>query len=180
MGVSRVDRLAAALGILAVALASCGLAGFGGDRLATPAGMPEAIGPIIEIGSGQVGGAAWQYSVYESDAGTCTRVEFPDSTSETCGPGLGLMPGDRQMSLSGVGTGTGMPTQIEGFATADVAEVWLETDAGRVPATLMALAPAGLDGQAFLAFVPPGQAVSAVFALDADGDEIGREPVDVP
>jgi hypothetical protein len=169
----------AGLGLL---LAGCGLAGLGQPAIdeAVP-GMPEPIGPIVEVGDGDANGVGWRYSVYESRDGTCTRLEFDDGIrGESCGPGLGLLAGDRSMGVSGVGTGTGQATHVDGFASDEVAAVWLETDAGRVRATLMPLAAAGLEGQAFLAVVPPGQRVGDAVALDAVGEELGREPVDVP
>ena len=179
----RVDRLAAALGILAVALASCGLAGLGQSRNDPPPDAPQPIGPIVEVGRGQGDGFSWRYSVYESTMGTCTRLEtdgaLAGGASESCGI-VGLGTGGGPLTIGGVGTGTNMPTQIEGFATEDAAEVWIETDQGPVVASLMDLRPVDMEGQAFIAFVPAGREIGDVVALDADGVEIGREPVDLP
>ena len=181
---SRVDRLAALLGILAVALASCGLAGFGQARDEPAPGAPEPVGPIVEIGRGQGDGFSWRYSIYESTLGTCTRLEtdgaLAGGAGESCGGIIGIGAGDGPLTLAGVGTGTNLPTQIEGFATEAVAEVWIETDQGPVAAAMMALGVVDLEGQAFIAFVPPGQDVGDAVALDAAGEEIGRAPVDLP
>jgi hypothetical protein len=181
--VSRVDRLAALLGVLAVALASCGLAGLGQSRNDPPPDAPQPIGPIVEIGRGQEDGFSWQYSVYESTMGTCTRLEMDGAqgggASESCGI-IGLGGGDGSLTIGGVGTGTNMPTQIDGFATDEVAEIWIETDQGPVAASMMALGIVDMEGQAFIAFVPGGRQIGDVVALDADGSEIGRESVDLP
>jgi hypothetical protein len=180
----RVDRLAAALGILAVALASCGLAGFGRTTDELPPDAPQPIGPIVQIGRGEGDGFTWRYSVYESTMGTCTRLEtdgaLAGGANESCGVTIGLGEGDGPLTVGGVGTGPDIPTMIEGFASADVAEVWIETDGDPVAATLMALGPVDLEGQVYVAFVPPGQDVGDAVAYDAAGEEIGREPVDVP
>ena len=44
----------------------------------------------------------------------------------------------------------------------------------------MSLAPAGLDGQAFVAFVPEASRMRDVVAADADGQEVGRSSIDAP
>ena len=165
--------------VLAIVLAACAFPGFEPDPVPPEAQPPQPIGPVIEVGRGEAAGVAWRYSFYESDMGACTRLETAEAgLGESCGGTVG--PGIEAMSLASVGTGTGAPSVVEGFASDDVSAVWVETDAGRVPATLMSLAPAGLDGQAFVAFVPESSRMRDVVAADADGQEVGRASIDAP
>jgi hypothetical protein len=177
-------RLSAAVStLLAVGLAGCGLLG-PEVRPVDPVGnMPQPIGPKVEIGRGESLGIAWRYVVYQSDVGICTEVQLGSGgSSSSCG---GAPPGQGQagsaIALMGISSGTGSPTTIEGFATDEVEEVWIElTDGDRVPATLMALAPAGVDGQVWLAYVPAGRLLQQVVAIGADGDVLAEEPLDNP
>lgn len=144
-------------------------------------GPPEAVGPVIEIGRGESLGVAWRYSVYESTMGVCVRLELAaGGEGVSCGGGLGVDQARGAISLMGVGSGTGTPSQVEGFATDEVAAVWIETNGGRVPATLMSLGPAGLDGQIFLALIPGDRMMEAAVAIDAEGNELGRSAIDGP
>lgn len=140
-------------------------------------GMPERIGQEIELGRGKTLGGDWRYSVYRSDAGWCTQVEHrPGGGGSACGDHL-FPPGI--LSLTGAGSGTGIPDYLEGTASDEVATVWVEGGAGeRVPTSLMSLAPAGLDGQIFIAWLPVGGDWESLVALDADGEELAREPID--
>ncbi len=165
--------------LLATLLAACAFPAFEPDPVPPEAQPPQPVGPVIEIGRGESSGVAWRYSFYESDMGACTRLETAHAgLGESCGGSVG--PGIEAMSLASVGTSTGAPSVVEGFASDDVAAVWIETDAGRVPATLMSLAPAGLEGQAFVAFVPEARRMQEVVAADADGREVGRSSIDAP
>ena len=143
--------------------------------------MPEAIGPVVELGRGQSLGVAWRYSIYESTMGLCTRVEMEAviGTSESCGVTIGDEAAG-PISVMAVGTGTGVPSQVEGYATDVVREVWIDTDAGPVPATLMSLEPGSMDGQVFFALVPGDRHIRDAVAVDASGQEVGRAAVDAP
>jgi len=172
-------RLSAAVsGLLAIGIAGCGL--LGAEVRPDPAGnMPQPIGPKIEIGRGESLGVVWRYVVYQSDMGLCTEVELGSGTSSGCGGGPpGPEPGSA-IGLMSIGSATGAPTTIEGFAADDVEEVWIELqDGDRVSATLMPLARAGMDGQVWLAFVPDGRRLQQVVAIGADGDVLGEESLD--
>lgn len=183
----RPAAIAAVAGVL-VFLAGCGIPGLGGfDGAAEPgvAGPAELapIGPVVELGSGEALGVRWRYVTFESRMGSCTRVEVAGGLGggTACGGELGTLPPGRAVAVSGMGSGTGMPTVIEGAAAGDVAAIMVETgDGGRFPATLMSLAPVARDGQVFVAFVPSDRAPRRVVALDAGGAEIGREDVPGP
>jgi hypothetical protein len=164
--------------VLAMLLAACAFPGFDPDPV-PPEAQPQPVGPATEIGRGESAGGPWRYSVYESDMGECTRLETADvGLGESCGGSVG--PGIEAMSLSSVASSTGAPSVVEGFASDDVTAVWVETDAGRVAATLMSLAPAGREGQAFVAFVPEARRMHDVVATDAGGQEVGRSSIDAP
>ncbi len=143
--------------------------------------MPEAVGPVLQLGRGASLGVEWRYSLYESTMGLCTRVEMQGAmgTSESCGVTIGDEAAG-PISVMSVGTGTGVPSQVEGYATDVVREVWIDTDAGPVPATVMSLEPASMDGQLFFALVPGDRHIRDAVAVDASGEEIGRATVDAP
>jgi len=164
----------------AIAMAGCAFGGVGGALAEPPAGMPAPTGPMIEIGRGQSLGIGWRYLVYESAEGTCTVVEQDGGGGGGCGGEVGPGPGSSAIGLMSMGSGTGSPTTVEGFATDEVAEVWIErADGERVRAELMSLAPAGKEGAIFLAFVPEGR-LRQVVALSATGETIASEPLDNP
>jgi hypothetical protein len=148
-----------------------------------PGELPEPIGPVVEIGRGESLGIQWRYSVYDSDMGFCTRIETDGGAGGSgCGGAApGSDPAGGAIQLISFGTGTGSPSSIEGYASDEVAEVWIEVEGGaRVAATLMPLAPAGLDGQLWLAYVPEGLELEEAVAIGADGEVLGRQPVNGP
>ena len=170
-------------GLLAVCLAGCGLLGPEVRPIEPVGNMPQPIGPKIEIGRGESLGIAWRYVVYQSDVGPCTEVQLGSGGSNSSCGGAPPNPGQAgsSIALMGIGTGTASPTTIEGFATDEVEEVWIElADGDRVPATLMALAPAGMDGQVWLAYVPEGRLLQQVVAIGPDGDVLAEQPLDNP
>ena len=176
----RAGSLLAAL--LATSLTACGFPGFDPEvePMPPPADMPEAIGPIIEIGRGESLGVEWRYSIYQSTMGLCTRIEIDVSGSgESCGGSIGQS-GPEPISVTSVGTGTGTPSQVEGYVAEDVAEVWIETDAGPVQATVMSLEPVDMEGGAFVALVPGNRRMGDAVAVDADGAELGRFSINAP
>jgi len=135
----------------------------------------KPVGPVVEIGRGVSAGIAWRYSVYESRLGMCTRAELNGREGGlNCGITFGAEPPGGAIGLMGVGTSTGMPSQVEGFASDEVAAVWIETDAGRVPATIMSLGPAGQAGQFFFALIPERRSLEEAVAVDAGGGELAR------
>jgi hypothetical protein len=150
-----------------------------------PHEMPEPIGPVVEIGRGESARGPWRYTVYESQIGTCTRIEFLDVGGEgpsSCGGTLRVEPPGAAVSLLGVGSGTGAPWTVEGTASDDVAQLWIEvSDGGRVPVVpLMSLEPAGLDGQIFYVELPDDRRPRALVAIDTDGETLSEVPIDAP
>jgi hypothetical protein len=183
MSVARLCLLA--LSVCALATTGCSLIlgePLGGAPAQPPEGMPPAIGPTVEIGRGESLGIGWRYLVYESEMGTCTVVEQgPDMRGGGCGGALGPAPGSSAIGLSSVGSSTGSPTTIEGFATDEVNEVWIEVADGEpVRAELMSLAPAEREGAIFLAFVPEGLRLVQVVGLGDAGQVVDEEPLTNP
>ena len=144
------------------------------DPAAIPTGSleahgPAATGPIVELGSDVTLEHGWRYSVYPSDDGWCTQLETGLATTTGCGE---ILP-EEGRAFGSVGSNDPAPdavTIVEGMTTAETATVWLIAEAGRVPATLMSLEPAGLDGQGFVGFAPPGVAVTHVMAVAINGE----------
>jgi hypothetical protein len=174
--------------LLIIGLAGCGLARVddGPDPAEIPGGPVEAIGadaigPVTEVGSGRTLGFGWRYAIFEGADGTCTQLELASMTSSACGP-LPLLAEGRV--FGGISGGGGPdpavgPTPYDGVVSSDVAEVWLQTESGgRIATTLMSLAEAGFDANAFVGFAPDNQSVTGVVAVDAAGDVL--ETFDLP
>ena len=152
-------------------------------------GGEPAIGPVVEVARGRVGGKAFAFTVYRAEAPlelevelglVCVNFEWlrdPDA-------GCGAMPGEEGT----IGEVFGLGSDTHPFGSSDVhghyglvalhvAEVWIETDAGsRARARLIPLDAPAVEAQLFIAFLPGGVDSSAWVALDADGTEIGRIP----
>lgn len=168
-------------GVAALALALAALTGCGVAQVETPdpAAVPdgpleahgaEATGPVVELGSGVSAGLGWRYAIYPSDDGWCTQLEMVDRTVSVCGD---LLPTgeDAVGSVSQGDPLAGGVTAIEGIVTAETATVWLLVQDGRrMPATLMPLEGAGLDGGAFLAFLPPDVTLTYLLAVALNGE----------
>jgi hypothetical protein len=167
-----------------IALAGCGIVAVEGqpDAAQIPGGPltavgGDAVGPITAVGSGRTLGIGWRYAVYDTADGVCTQLEMSTVTSGGCGPGPLLSDGS---IFGGAGSGgsdpdaaSAFPTPVHGIVGSRVAEVWIVTASGeRFPTTLMSLASAGHDAQAFVGFVPAGQTAASVVATDAAGDEL--------
>jgi hypothetical protein len=85
------------------------------------------------------------------------------------------------LMVNGISSSTRDPHVVEGLASDEVAEVWLEGPGGnRLQAVLMPLARAGREGQVFVAFVPRDVSYDSVVALDAAGEVAAREPLELP
>jgi hypothetical protein len=89
----------------------------------------------------------------------------------------------------GVGStshGSTLVHEVFGLVAPDVAEVWIETDAGGIARTkLVPVSGADVDALLFFAFLPGGVDSSAWIAMDAAGNTIDRletppGPADVP
>lgn len=164
-------------------LASCSIVRVEGrpDPAEIPAGPlealgPAAVGPVVELGSGRTAGVGWRSSAYESDAGTCTQLELAATTSTTCGDIGGWF---RDGPIGSVGRGGPDPSgdlamAVEGVVTSEVVQVWIVTDTGRrIPTSLLSMAAAGHDAQAFVGFVPAGVTATSVVATDDGGKALG-------
>jgi hypothetical protein len=143
------------------------------DPAAIPSGsiQPEgapATGPIVELGSGRLIDRGWRYSTYPSEDGRCMQLELAGVTSTGCGDPL---PAAGEV-FGGIGHGeVGGVTAIEGVAAEEVATVWIVLESGlRVPAALLPLDEAELDGSAFLALIPAGESVTHVQAVALNGE----------
>ena len=160
----------AALGVAALVLAGCQIVQVETpDPAAVPSGSlgaagPAAIGPIVELGSGSNAGVGWRAAIFESDDGWCLQLETQAVTETGCGP---VPPGERE-ALSAVSQNG---TIVHGLASEETATVFLIIDSlGRVPATLMALDDAGLEGQAFVGIAPADANVTHVMAVKLNGE----------
>jgi hypothetical protein len=166
----------AALAVMLVATAGCTAV-----RVETPdpAAIPdgpleakggEATGPVVELGSGVSEGLGWRYAIYPSGEEWCTQLETVAFTAAGCGD---ILPAD-DAAFGSVGRGEPQAngvTPIEGIVTAEIVTVSLIAEDGRrMPATLMPLEPAGLEGQAFVAFVPQDITITHLQALVMSGE----------
>ncbi len=179
MGVGSLSRGGVALG--AMILAGCMPAAgdpWGNDPDLIP------IGPIVEIGRGEaLASGPFTFSVYQSRLGTCTMYRFTELDGRGplgCGGALEIDPADGALGPPSFGSATDAPWSIDGLASDEVAEVWIEiADGDRVRvAPLMSLRPAGLRGQVYFVELVHEDRPVAVVALDAAGRELDRERID--
>ena len=139
------------------------------DPAAIPSGSLEArgaepTGPIVELGSGVTSGVGWRYVVYPSDDGWCTQLETGSATTTGCGD---LAP-EEGRAFGSVGHSGPM---VEGTVTDETATVWVIAEGGgRLPATLVPLEEAGLEGQAFVGILPADEVATHVMAVKFNGD----------
>ena len=146
------------------------------NRSAIPSGSivpqgADATGPIVELGSGRVSGVGWRYAIYPSGEEWCTQFETIEMAATGCGD---LLPAEGSAfgSVGRLGADTGTPGPVEGVVSDDVATVWLvdEETGGRVPAILMPLDDAGLEGSAFIGFTPEGMTITHLQAVKLSGE----------
>ena len=164
--------------MLLVLLASCTVARVATpDPEAIPSGEPvaqgaEATGPITVLGSGRIPSTGWRYMIYESADGWCTELQMTEVTSTGCGPDPLPAEGESfgfagaQPSLeSGV-------TPVDGVVSAEIFSVSIvdEETGLRVPAIMMPLDEAGLEGQAFVGFTPADFTPTHIQALARSGE----------
>jgi hypothetical protein len=146
------------------------------DPGAIPSGEPVAkggsapTGPIAVLDSDQVAGIGWRFLIYESAEGQCLQFETNDLAQTGCGD---LLPGEDSAfgSVSSGDSDAGL-RPIHGLVSADIATVFLvdsETQE-RVPAKLLPLDEAGLEGQAFIGFQPDGLTITHLLALRRSGE----------
>ena len=145
------------------------------DPAAIPSGAPvaqgeEATGPITVLGSGETFDLGWRYVIYESAEGWCTQLEMSGVAATGCGDPL---PAEGE-HIGGVSVGGPIGdgiTTAEGIVSEEIVTVWLiDEQAGRLPATLMPLDEAGLEGQAFVGFMPPDGTLTHIQAVALSGE----------
>ena len=146
------------------------------DPAAVPSGEPsahgaEATGPITAVGSGVALERGWRFVVYESADGLCTQLELAEVITTGCGD---LLP-DEGDAIGSVGVGEPLEdgvTAVDGVVSDEIFTVWIidEETGARLPATLMPLDDAGLEGQAFLGFTPPEMTPTHLQALARSGE----------
>jgi len=165
-----VRALLAALGVAVLALAGCQIVQVETPHpAAIPSGSleadgPAAIGPVVELGSGSTAGIGWRFAIFESDDGWCMQLETQAVTQTGCGQ-IPPEEGDAFGAVSQSGS------IVHGVASEETATVFLIIDSlGRVPATLMALDDAGLEGHAFVGTAPADANVTHVMAVKLNGE----------
>jgi hypothetical protein len=163
--------------ILLVALAACTVTRVEEtDPAAIPSGEPvaeggEPTGPVTLLGSGQAFELGWRYILYESADGWCTELQMTERTSTGCGPDLLPVEGDSIGSAGALEPLESGITPVEGVVTNDIVTVWIvDEERGRLAATLMPLDDAGLEGQAFLGFMPADSTPTHILALAMSGE----------
>jgi hypothetical protein len=163
--------------ILLVGLAACTVTRVEETNpAAIPSGEPvaqggEATGPVTLLGSGESFGLGWRYVIYDSADGWCTELQMAERTSTSCGPDLEPDEGDVIGSAGALDPLESGVTPVEGVVTDDIVTVWIiDEDRGRVPAPVMPLDDAGLEGQAFLGFMPADGTPTHIQALAISGE----------
>ena len=159
--------LALAVGIIA----GCDIVAVDSPDPATiPSGSIEpqggtATGPAVEVGSGVNSGIGWRYVVFPSEDGWCTQLETVAVTTAACGD---VLP-EEGRAFGGVGHHERI---VDGIVTEETATVWLVADGHTriVPATLMSLEGAGIEGQAFVGIAPADTNVTHVQAYKLNGE----------
>lgn len=127
-------------------------------------GEEPATGPIVELGSGTTLGIGWRAAIFESDDGWCLQLETQAVTETGCTP----IPPDDGAAFGAVSRSGSM---VHGIASEETATVFLIIDSlGRVPATLIALDDAGLEGHAFVGIAPADANVTHVMAVKLNGE----------
>jgi hypothetical protein len=159
-----------ALGVAVLVLAGCQIVQVETpDPAAIPSGSleatgPPAIGPIVELGSGTTAGIGWRAATFESEDGWCLQLETQAVTETGCGP----IPPEEGAAFGSVSQSGSI---VHGIASEETATVFLIiVSLGRVPATMMALDDAGLDGHAFVGIAPADANVTHVMAVKMNGE----------
>jgi hypothetical protein len=132
----------------------------------------EATGPVTDLGGGQVLDLDWRYVIYESAEGWCTELQMVEVTSTSCGPDL-LPPEGEHIASAGAlqPLGNGV-TPVAGIVSEEIHTVSVvdTEDVRRLPGVLMPLDEAGLEGQAFVAFMPADMTPTHIQALLRSGE----------
>ena len=140
------------------------------DPAAIPSGTIEpagddATGPVVELGSGTTGEIGWRYSIYPSGDAWCVQLETASAHSALCGDPLP----EEEKAFGLVAKSDGQI--VDGTVNDETHTVWLvEERGGRVPATMMPLEEAGLEGKAFVGFVPDEMTLTHLQAVALSGE----------
>jgi len=163
--------------MLLIALAACTVTRVEETNpAAIPSGTPTALGaeptgPVTLLGSGETFGLGWRYVIYEAEDGWCTELQMNERTSTSCAPDLEPEAGDSIGSAGALDPLESGITPVEGVVTDDIVTVWIiDEQLGRIPATLMPLDDAGLEGQAFIGFMPADGTPTHIQALAMSGE----------
>ena len=164
-------RALAGILALAVGLLGCDLVAVDTpDPAAIPSGSIEpeggvATGPAVEVGSGMISGIGWRYVVFPSEDGWCTQLETVAVTSTGCGD---VLPKEGRA----FGVVSHSERIVDGIVTDETATVWLVADGVSriVPAMLMSLEAAGLEGQAFVGIAPVDANITHLQAYKLNGE----------
>ena len=146
------------------------------DPAAVPSGEAVALGgdptgPVTLLGSGESSSGGWRYVIYESAEGWCTELQMSEVTSTGCGPDL--LPPDGEYigsagALSPLESGV---TPVEGVVSNEIVTVSIiDEEKGRLPAVLMPLDDAELEGKAFLGFMPADGTPTHIQAIALSGE----------
>ena len=142
-------------------------------------GMPEAIGPVVEVMSGTVRGAGFGLTVHRAAEpnGLCLVRTWAGAIGGGCGaaPGKGL-PEFGRFGIIGHEPGGGF-IAIDGTVARDVARVWVVTDDGRrAEAVLAPFALDDLEASAFAVFLDTSLTPVMLVAADASGAIVTEFP----
>ncbi len=144
------------------------------DPAAIPSGEPivdGATGPVTLLGDGQAFDMGWRYLIYESADGWCKQLEMVEVTTTGCGPDLLPAEGEHIGAAGALDPLANGVTPVEGIVSDEIVTVWvIDEQVGRLPATLMPLEEAGLEGQAFVAFMPADGTPTHIQALALSGE----------
>ena len=165
------ERALVALVLASLGLVACDVATIeSADPAAIPTGTIEpagedATGPVVELGANSTGEIGWRYSIYPSGGSWCVQLEMASATSAACGDALP----DEGNAFGIIAEGNG--EVVDGIVNDETHTVWLvEERGGRVPATMMSLEEAGLEGKAFVGFVPEGMTLTHLQAVARSGE----------
>ena len=139
-------------------------------RRTTAAAGHVPTGPVVEVARGTSDGAAFQIVAWSEADGICIFAMSGADSTLACGPEpdpVGLLTTDAW--------GSDGPLEVVGAASAAVTAVVAELpDGRRGTGQLISLAPAGIDGSAFVLVLPPDVGDHDVVVRGADGAELDR------
>ena len=125
-------------------------------------------------------GVPWRVRASVDANQVCLPIKLgtADETPGACGPAIApQMPFSFASTYGGTALGSGMPVIAQGVVREDVAQVHIVlSDDASIDASVVPLAPFGVAANAFATALPPGAAVTAFIAFDANGTELGRLP----